>query len=63
MPAFWVKPKRSPEGQSVSISSVKGSDPAGPSALVVTSYMEGSEESRIALSCWLDFDSDVCHGG
>ena len=37
MPAFCVRPKRSPEGQSLSISSVSGSEPAGPSALVVTS--------------------------
>ncbi len=42
MPAFWLRPKRSPEGQSRSIVSVSGSDPAGPSARVVTSRIAGS---------------------
>ena len=36
IPAFWTRPKRSPDGQSRSISSVSGNDPAGPRALVVT---------------------------
>ena len=48
MPAFCVSPKRSPEGQSLSISPVRGSEPSGPSAFVVTSKTDESEESRIA---------------
>ena len=37
IPAFWLSPNRSPEGQWRSISSVSGSVPAGPSAFVITS--------------------------
>ena len=44
MPAFWVRPKRSPEGQCRSISSVSGKVPGGPSALVFTSFQSRSED-------------------
>jgi hypothetical protein len=37
MPAFWVKPKRLPEGAVSSISGVMGSRPRGPGAWVATS--------------------------
>ena len=37
IPAFWVRPKRSPDGHSLSISPVSGSEPSGPSPAVVTS--------------------------
>ena len=37
MPAFWVRPNRSPEGQERSISSVSGRVPEGPSEAVRTS--------------------------
>ena len=46
IPAFWLRPNRSPEGQSRSIASVSGSAPAGPSAFVFTSPQTSSGESR-----------------
>src|SRR3954471_20304601 len=48
MPAFWVQPKRSPEGRLRSISGVMGSDPWGPGDLERTSKRVGSWESRIS---------------
>ncbi len=45
IPAFCDKPNRSPQGQSRNISSVSGSDPRGPSAVVATSYSAGLIES------------------
>src|SRR5580692_839366 len=36
MPAFWVRPKRLPEGSASNISGVSGSAPAGPRACVAT---------------------------
>ncbi len=49
MPAFWLRPKRSPEGQCRSISSVSGKVPWGPSALVFTSFQSRPDESRSSL--------------
>src|SRR5437868_8811340 len=49
MPAFWLRPNRSPEGQFRSISSVSGKVPWGPSALVFTSFQLRSAESRSSL--------------
>ena len=46
MPAFWLRPKRSPEGQCRSISSVSGRAPCGPSAFVLTSSQSSPGESR-----------------
>ena len=37
MPAFWVRPKRLPEGSLSSISAVRGRTPAGPGECVATS--------------------------
>src|SRR5689334_3084705 len=48
MPAFWVQPKRSPEGRSRSISGVTGRMPRGPGALERTSKRARSPESRIS---------------
>jgi len=36
MPAFWLRPKMSPEGWVRSISGVMGSEPSGPGAWVRT---------------------------
>jgi tetratricopeptide (TPR) repeat protein len=46
MPAFWLQPKRSPDGRVRSISAVNGSEPAGPAALDVTSRTPGSSNAN-----------------
>src|SRR5947207_4018512 len=43
MPASWESPKRSPLAQLRSMSSVRGSEPAGPGDLVWRSKTAGSE--------------------
>src|SRR6185437_3430965 len=48
MPAFCVRPNRSPLGQSRSISAESGSEPLGPAALVCTSNSAASLLSRIS---------------
>src|SRR5262249_27753643 len=56
MPAFCVRPNRSPEGHSRSIASVNGKAPEGPSADVCTSRMErsrGSMRSDSIVAGWL----------
>src|SRR5579862_1253641 len=48
MPAFCVQPNRSPLGASRSNSSVRGSAPVGPAAVVCTSRTAGSDSTSAA---------------
>ena len=50
MAAFWVHPKRSPEGRVRSISAVNGRTPGGPAAWVEISNREGSPESKLFIA-------------
>ncbi len=46
IPAFWLKPKRLPEGSVSSISAVSGSAPSGPAACVATRSNPASSVSN-----------------
>src|SRR3954452_8062761 len=46
IPAFCVHPNRSPDGRSLSISGVSGSDPDGPAAWVLTFRIAASSGSK-----------------
>src|SRR5262245_20677744 len=48
IPASILKPNRSPDGRSINMWGVMGSDPCGPGALLRTSYNEGSCESKMS---------------
>jgi hypothetical protein len=66
MPAFWIRPKRLPDGSVSSISAESGNSPAGPAACVATLRRLGSEvssiEVNVVVAMGVPFPSQVYRG-
>jgi hypothetical protein len=67
MPAFWLSPKRLPEGAVSSISGVIGSRPRGPGAWVATSsslsVVVSRTEARVMVGMGVSSSVDCSAAG